>query len=271
MKPTSGYASNAGLETYYEIHGGALRPDQIPFVLLHGGLMTIEVGFAGRLLPQLATLAPVIAVELQCHGHTGDRDGPMRMDDLADDVAAVLDHLAVPAARLAGFSLGAMVAFGVAIRHPTKVASLTALGASYTFDGMQHDLIRLQREPGHVPSEALIPLLPTEEDFAAWRAAFQAVAPDPTAFDQSVERINAMVSAWPGWAKEDVAAIAAPVLLAIGDNDFVRIDHAAETVALLSDARLAVLPGTTHTGLLDRGAWLVPMIAERITAPSPAR
>lgn len=271
MKPTSGHASRAGLDVYYEIHGEPLRADVPPFMLLHGGLMTIEVGFAGRLLPTLAALAPVIAVELQCHGHTGDRDGPVRMDDLADDVAAVLDHLTVPTAHLVGFSLGAMVAFGAAIRHPAKVASLSALGASYTFDGMQHDLIRLQREPGHVPSEALIPLLPTEEDFAAWRAAFEAVAPDPAAFDQSVERINVMVSSWEGWAQADVAAIAAPVLLAIGDNDFVRIDHAAETVALLSDARLAVLPGTTHTGLLDRADWLVPMIAERITAPFPAR
>ncbi|KQW66480.1 hypothetical protein ASE17_05550 [Phenylobacterium sp. Root77] len=271
MKPTSGYASNAGLETYYEIHGGPLRSGQIPFVLLHGGLMTIEVGFAGRLLPQLTALAPVIALELQCHGHTGDRPGPVRMDVLADDIAAVLDHLEVPAAHLVGFSLGAMAAFGVAVRHPGKTASLTALGASYTFDGMQHELVKLQRDPAHIPSEALIPLLPTEEDFAAWRAGFEAAAPDPSAFDQSVERINAMVSSWDGWAKDDIARIAAPVLLAIGDNDFVRIDHAQETVALLPDARLAVLPGTTHTGLLDRGEWLVPMIAERIRAPSPAR
>lgn len=264
MNPTSGYASNAGLDTYYEIHGGPVREGQTPLLLLHGGLMTIEVGFAGRLLPQLAALAPVIAVELQCHGHTGDRDGPVRMDDLADDVAAVLEHLGVPSAHLVGFSLGAMVAFGTAVRHPSKVASLSALGASYTFDGMLHELVKLQREPGHVPSDALVPLLPTEADFAAWRAGFEAVAPDPAAFDQSVERINAMVSSWPGWAKDDVARIAAPVLLAIGDNDFVRIDHAAETAALLPNARLAVLSGTTHTGVLDRGAWLVPMIAERI-------
>jgi pimeloyl-ACP methyl ester carboxylesterase len=264
MTTTSGYASHAGLDTYYEIHGGPLAPSQTPFVLLHGGLMTIEVGFAGRLLPQLAALAPVIAVELQCHGHTGDREGPVRLDDLADDVAAVLDHLGVVRAHLAGFSLGAMVAFGTAVRHPSKVASLTALGASYTFDGMQHELVKLQRDPGHVPSDALIPLLPTEADFAAWRAGFEAAAPDPSAFDRSVERINAMVSSWPGWDASDVARIASPVLLAIGDNDFVRIDHAAETVALMPNARLAVLPGTTHTGLLDRGAWLVPMIAEQI-------
>lgn len=263
MKPTSGYASNLGLDIYYEVHGGPLRQGPPPFLLLHGGLMTIELGFAGRLLPELAALAPVIAVELQCHGHTGDRLGPVSMDDLADDVAAVLDHLGVASAHLVGFSLGAMVAFGTAVRHPSKVASLSALGASYTFDGMQHELVRLQREPGHIPSDALIPLLPTEQDFAGWRAGFEAVAPDPSAFDRSVERINAMVSSWPGWAREDVASIAAPVLLAIGDNDFVRIDHAAETVAMLPNARLAVLPGTTHTGLLDRGPWLVPMIAER--------
>lgn len=51
-----------------------------------------------------------------------------------------------------------------------------------------------------------------------------------------------------------------PALIAVGDNDYVRLDHAAEVARLIPNARLAVLPGTTHFGVVKRDAWLEPMI-----------
>ena len=44
-------------------------------VLLHGGGSTISTSF-GRILPELAKTHQVIAIELQAHGHTGDRNAP---------------------------------------------------------------------------------------------------------------------------------------------------------------------------------------------------
>lgn len=261
---TSGYSTHEGLATYYEVHGGPL--DRPPFLLLHGGLITAHLAFGERLLPALSALAPVVLVETQGHGHTGDRAGPSAIEPMADDVAAVLRHLKVERAHLVGHSLGALIGFGVALRHPELVASLTALGATYTFDDMLPELVKLQRGLIQEPSAELIPLLPTEEDFASWRAAFEAAAPDPADFDVVVEKLNVMLGQWPGWDREAVAAVAAPVLLVIGDNDYVRIDRAAEAAALLPDAQLAVLPGTTHLNITERADWLVPMIAARIGA-----
>jgi pimeloyl-ACP methyl ester carboxylesterase len=73
-----------------------------------------------------------------------------------------------------------------------------------------------------------------------------------------------MLANWPGWTEAELRTIRAPALLVIGDNDFVRVEHAAEMARLIPDARLAVLPGTTHLGIVNRGAWLEPMVDARL-------
>ena len=258
----TGYAPVDGLDVYYEIHGGPLAA-ATPFVLLHGGLASVEIAFAD-LAPRLAALAPVIAIEQRGHGHTADRDGPASMDGMVADTAAVLRRLGVARAHIVGHSMGAMIGFGLAIAHPALTASLTAIAATYTFDGMLDELVALQRDPTHEPSPELIALMPTEVDFAAWAASFDRNNPNPGTFEQVSAKLNDMMGAWQGWRREDVARIACPVLIAIGDRDFVRIDHAAETARMIDGAQLAVLPDTGHDGMLQRGAWLVPMIQARI-------
>ncbi|MDP1598925.1 alpha/beta fold hydrolase [Phenylobacterium sp.] len=261
---SSGYVTSDGLDIYYEIHGGPPDGARAPFVLLPGGAMTIETAFADDLLPLLSRQRPVIAMEMQGHGHTGDRNGAITLDQMARDASAVLTHLQVARAHFIGHSLGALVSFGVAISHPEQVASITAVGATYTFDDMLPELVKLQRDPTHEPSAALIPLLPTADDFAAWTDSFRRSAPDPDAFEDILGKLNVMLAQWPGWPEAKIAALSAPVLLAIGDNDFVRIDRAAEAARLIPDAQLAVLPGTTHMSITRRGAWLFPLIEARI-------
>lgn len=254
----TGYVPVDGLDVYYEIHGGPLAADP-PFLLLHGGLGSIGVSFAD-LAPRLAALRPVIAIEQQGHGHTADRASPASMDAMVADTAAVLRHLGVTSAHVVGHSMGAMLGFGLAVRHPDLAASLTAIAATYTFDGMIDELVTLQRDPTHEPSPELLAIMPGEADFAAWAAHFDRCNPKPGTFEQVSAKLNDMMSAWPGWDRNEVARLDLPVLIAIGDRDFVRIDHASETARMIPGAQLAILPGTTHDGTLQRGAWLVPMI-----------
>src|SRR5580658_5340435 len=77
---SSGYAPVNGIRMYYEIHGEG----RTPVVLIHGGGSTIESSFH-YLLPLLAAHRRVIAVELQGHGRTSDRDGPVSFQQDADD------------------------------------------------------------------------------------------------------------------------------------------------------------------------------------------
>jgi pimeloyl-ACP methyl ester carboxylesterase len=74
------------LELRYQSTGGGQ-----PLVLLPGSLMTASLLAGYQML--LARHRRVIAVELQGHGHTRDIDRPLRYELLADDIAALLDHL----------------------------------------------------------------------------------------------------------------------------------------------------------------------------------
>jgi pimeloyl-ACP methyl ester carboxylesterase len=260
----SGYATIDGLKVYYELYGPPLANGRTPMVLLHGGAMTIETAFPPALIARFARQQPVIAIEQQGHGHTGMRPGPMTIAQMVEDTAGVLAQLKVPRADLLGHSLGGIIATGLAIRHPGVVHSLTTVGTPYQLEGFLPELVRIQRDPTLEPAASLVPLLPTEADFAAWRASFERSAPDPAAFDAHLEKLNVMLGRWPGWTADELRTIRAPTLVAIGDNDYVRIDHAAEMAALIPGARLAVLPNTTHLGIIKRGAWLEPMIKARL-------
>src|SRR5215203_7523655 len=81
------YAEVNGLNIYYEIHGSGQ-----PLVLLHGAYMTIDL--MGEIVPALAESRQLIAVELQGHGHTADIDRPLSYELMADDIAALIEHLA---------------------------------------------------------------------------------------------------------------------------------------------------------------------------------
>ncbi len=74
--------------------------------------------------------------------------------------------------------------------------------------------------------------------------------------------------------------IRAPTLIVVGDSDGTRLEHALEVFRLrgggvfgdlagLPAAQLAVLPGTTHVGMLDRAEWLLSMVPPFLGAAMP--
>src|SRR3954462_6119487 len=104
---TAGYAPVNGLKMYYEIHG-----EGKPLVLIHGGGSTIETTF-GRVLLMFAKKYKVIAVELQAHGHTSDRNAPETFEQDADDVATLLKQLSISKTSVLGFSNGGTTAMQI--------------------------------------------------------------------------------------------------------------------------------------------------------------
>jgi pimeloyl-ACP methyl ester carboxylesterase len=93
------YAEVNGLNLYFETHGAGR-----PMILLHGGLGSGEM--FGPVLPILAERHQVIAVDLQGHGRTADIDRPLDVRLMADDIAALIDHLGLDKPDLVGYSLG---------------------------------------------------------------------------------------------------------------------------------------------------------------------
>jgi pimeloyl-ACP methyl ester carboxylesterase len=234
------YEEIDGVPIWYEELGD---PRGAPLVALHGGIMTFHGSF-GAVLPWLAEGRRVIGVELQGHGHTPDTGRAMSIDRFADDVAELIDRVAggVPV-DVWGFSLGALTATSLAVRHPTKVRRLV-LAATHIRPHGYHPEIT---SPEHND-----PRLPTGEEFASWQADYESVAPNPADFFPFLQRMQPVVHDFAGWTADEIRSIAAPAFLVIGDRDFVRLDHAAEMLDLIPDCRLAVLPHTRHTEVMQR-------------------
>lgn len=256
----SGYVEVGELEMYYERHGHG-----VPLVLLHGAMGTIESCFAG-LLPVLAHHFEVIAVELQGHGRTRDVDRPLTYEGMASDTAALLAALDIRRAHLVGYSLGGAAALQLALDRPELVDHLVfAGGAAFDTSGVYPELLAAYES-----------FDPHEVDGTAWHEAYRRVAPDPEAWTSLVVKVNQLDRAGVSVPREQLAALQVPTLLIIGDADLVRPEHTVEMFRLLGGgvpgddielppAQLAVLPGTSHVGVLDRVDWLSSMIVAFLT------
>jgi pimeloyl-ACP methyl ester carboxylesterase len=243
---TAGYANVNGLRMYYELHGNG-----DPLVVLHGALLTVDA-FAA-VIPGLAANRQVIAVELQGHGHTADTDRELTLANLAGDIVALLDELRIERADLFGFSLGGTTALQVAMAHPERVRRLVAASAHFRSDGF-HPEIR-DPQPGETSGRG-----PTAEEFGEWQKAYSRVAPDPDHFLTLAGKVSATPEQVDSWSEINLRSITAPTLLVVGDNDFVRLDHAAAMRELIPGAQLAVIPGAVHTRLLQRAELVLPLV-----------
>jgi pimeloyl-ACP methyl ester carboxylesterase len=253
MAGSTGYASVDRLEMYYEIHG---RGE--PLLVLHGAFMTVEL--MGALVTELSARHQVVAVEFQGHGHTADIERPFAYEHFADDAAALLAHLGIEDAHVYGYSLGGGVALQLGLRHPERVRRLVIASATSNSDGVYPEVL--------AGIEDITP-----EQFAGtpWRDAYDRTAPDPSAFPNLVDKMKQLDATAFDWRIEDLTR---PALILIGDSDGTRLEHAVEIFRRLGggvfgdlapelpSSQLAILPGTTHVGMLERSEWISPMVLD---------
>lgn len=138
--PTAGCAPANGLDVYDEVHGNP-SAEHPPPILPHGAYGT--AGMFAAFIPALATNRPVIVPEMQAHGHSADIDRPIRYESMADDVAALLDHLGVARADVFGHSMGGSIGLRLAMRPPDRVRKLVVASASSTSGGMSPEMLAI--------------------------------------------------------------------------------------------------------------------------------
>jgi pimeloyl-ACP methyl ester carboxylesterase len=149
------------------------------------------------------------------------------------------------------------------ILHPALVRRLAGISVTYRRDGL-HPEMTVEADADSAVEQL---------SGSIYHRAYEAVAPDPEGWPGLVRKVLDLDAQPQDWPAAQVAAIEAPVMLVVADSDIVRLEHAVEMFHLLGGgvagdihglpaARLAVVPGTTHTGLCDRAEWVVPMIAE---------
>ena len=260
QKPMTGYAPVNGLKMYYEVHG---RGE--PVVLLHGAFMTIPSNWAGW-IAKLSKTRKVIAIEMQGHGRTADVPRDFTDENLADDVAALLNYLKIPRADVMGYSMGGAVAMQCAIRHPDKVRKAVIMSSTFRSDGAV---------AGALES---IPKL-TADDFkgSPIETDYKRLSPTPNDFAKFVQRIAATASKSYDFGADKLKATTAPMFFIHGDADGVRLAHVAEMFRLKggethgdmgprSASRLAILPDTTHVTLMQRMPIILPMVNDFLDA-----
>jgi pimeloyl-ACP methyl ester carboxylesterase len=239
---------------YYEVHGSG-----DPVVLLHGSFMTITNNWT-RWIGELSKTRKVIAVEMQGHGRTADIKRDFSYENLADDVAALLDHLKIPSADLIGYSMGGGVAMQCAIRHPEKVRKVVSISARFRQDGLVKEGL-----------DAFPRLTPEAFKDSPIEIEYKKLSPTPDKFADLVNHIKAMASTPFDFGADKLRATKAPMFFIHGDADGVRLEHIAEMFRLKggevhgdmrprSASRLAILPDTTHVTLMDRMPVIVPMV-----------
>jgi len=237
QKPTAGYAPVNGLKMYYEVHGSGE-----PVVLLHGAFMTITNNWDGW-IGELSKTRRVIAVEMQGHGRTADVKRDISSENLADDVAALFDHLKIPKADLIGYSMGGGVAMQCAVRHPGKVRKVVVISSTFRRDGMIKE------------AADSIPKL-TADAFkdSPIEVEYKKLSPTPDDFPNFVKRIIATASKGHDVGADKLKATTAPMFFIHGD------------MKPRSASRLAILPNTTHVTLMQRMPVIVPMVNDFLDA-----
>jgi pimeloyl-ACP methyl ester carboxylesterase len=246
---THGYAPVNGLKMYYEIEGTGEPLIYIPAVLGHAGLNSF---------PELAERHSVIKIDPQGQGRTADiPERPLSIEHYAEDVVGLLKHLGIAKADFLGQSYGGAVAIMIAVRYPALIGRVAAYGATYG-----------PPEIAHNPEMLRFDAPPTAEAraFDFLRESYKSVAPDPDYWPRIWGKVASLE--WRGFSREELASITAPVLIILGDRDFVRVEHALETLKLIPNAELAVVPDSGHFALYSEQEKVMPIIQRFLDQPA---
>jgi pimeloyl-ACP methyl ester carboxylesterase len=271
--PRTGSAPVGGVRIAYQVHDD-LASGKTPLLVLHGSLMSAEA-MAPMIEPFVAS-RPVVAIDARGHGRTGDVPGPITYERMADDAAAVLRTLGVKRADVLGYSMGATTAIILAVRHPDLIDKQVIVSG-------------VSERGGWVPE--------AQASFEKWNAkmfagtpiesAYKRYSATPDAFPAVIDKLRGLETANYDVSPQDLRAIVGKTMIVAGDYDGLQLSHALQlfaarggsneevaTKGFLSkapQARLAVLPATSHIGMSNEGKLLaqlvIPFLDDR--APSP--
>jgi pimeloyl-ACP methyl ester carboxylesterase len=248
----SGYADVNGVRFHYQIFGD-LNSGKVPLLVLHGSYMSADS--MAPLIRPLAHSRTVIALDARGHGRTGDLPGPITYEQMADDSAGVLEALNVRRADVIGYSMGGTTAIAMAVRHPDKVGKQIILSGASRRDGWHPEV-----------HEALQHMTPAAFAGTPLEAEYKRLSPTPSAFPLLVQKLRDLDLSNYDTTNDAVRKIGGKTMIVAGDADAVQLEHAIELFKLRGGidkkvvtqgfmteaprARLAILPGTSHVGIM---------------------
>lgn len=262
------------LVIHYDIVGD-LKAAKDPLLVLHGAYMSADTMAA--VVDRFARTRPVIVVDQRGHGRTGDAPGPITYEALADDAAAVLDAAGVKQADVFGYSMGGGAAIQLAIRHPAKVAKLVTASAGTRLDAAYKEVLA-----------GIGQITPAVFDNTPIRKEYDRLAPRREDFPVLVEKLKVLDATPFDWGT-GMKALKHKTMIIMGDYDIMGPEHGVEMFRMRGGgapalaaqgflsapppARLLVLPGTSHIGIMAEADTVVAAtlpFLDDATPPMPA-
>jgi (E)-2-((N-methylformamido)methylene)succinate hydrolase len=231
--------------------GGGEKP---PVMLIHG------VGADGTSWDAIAAeLAPafrVLRLDLRGHGRSGHIDGALTLDDFVADVVDVLDSCAVAAADIVGFSLGGMIAQGIALQHPARVRRLVLLSAVAGRTAEERERVQARLKILREQGIGAITGAAQERWFTA-----EFIARNPEVVQRRMQQLQenhapSYAAAYTVFSTSDLGdrlqEIRAPTLVVTGEHDVGSNTRMARFMqAQIAGSRLEILPGLRHSILVE--------------------
>ena len=246
------YAHINGIRLAYFERGKGRSPTVL---LLHGYPLDHRLWEAQ--LRGLASEAHLVAPDLRGFGRSELTPGPLTMAQHADDLAALLDHLGVRRAIVAGLSMGGYVAFAFWRRHRDRVQALALLNTRAEADSVaaranrEAAIARAQQAGAAAIADDMLPRLLAPASLANPKimAAARRI--------MVAQRVGGIVGALAGMRdREDsrptLPTITVPALAVAGEHDvFTQPADLAALAAAISSARLVVVPNAGHLSPLE--------------------
>jgi pimeloyl-ACP methyl ester carboxylesterase len=242
------YVDIGGHPTWVEDRGSGNET----VMLLHGGLSNCDL-LIDTIGAGLAERYRVVAFDRRGHGRTADTDAPFHYDDMAGETVGVLEKVVGGPAHLVGWSDGGIVALLVGMSRPDLVGRLVPIGANYHYSGL-----------GPLPMEPDSPLL------AMIAQGYTERSPDGgDHFPEVLAKSMTMFESEPTLTTADLGRIAMPVLVLVGDDEAIRLDHTCSLYEALPAGQLAIVPAATHAVPLEKPDEVLRLILGFLSAPEP--
>ena len=216
--PAAKYGSNPavgktfthdGVKLYYEIYGSGE-----PLLLVHGNGGSMADWKAQ--IDYFRTRYQVIAMDSRDQGRSADSPGRITYEKMADDLAALLDHLKSPPANVLGWSDGGIEALLLGIRHPAKIKKIASMAANLNPNGAYPEVIAMAKSmlsSTHGKRELKVAQLVLDEPHI-----------DPGALNK----------------------ITAPTLVLASDHDLIMDEHTLDIYHHIPNSQLCIFPNATH-------------------------
>jgi pimeloyl-ACP methyl ester carboxylesterase len=226
-----------GIHLYYEVYGHGP-----PLLLVHGN--SLSIWSIKNQITYFRRHYTVIAMDSRDHGRSGDAPGPLTFEAMADDLAALIDHLHTGPVLVLGWSDGGVEALLLGIRHPDKVTKIAAMAANLYPEGIVPEFFKMKGpapkfDPAHTPTRA--------------------------------ERVEALDRNEPHIKPDALEAISTPTLVLAADHDLISDEHTLMIYHHLPNSQLVIFPNATHMIPVDDPVRFNDVVARFFETPFQRR